>query len=94
VLRRASGSRGIVYGGFFGNLDNNQAAVAYCSTGQQLRSKYPWELPRPDKAEELVTGSYRRKRELQDQSQQEEINSVTSGECMTSDNIPKCEFTL
>ncbi|XP_035705363.1 uncharacterized protein LOC118434898 [Folsomia candida] len=76
---------GIVYGGVFGNQENVQTAVAYCAASSQLLSKYPWDLPRPEKIEELSNPATRKKRQVFEQGYDK------SAKCLPSHEIPICE---
>jgi len=41
------------------------AALTYCTASQRLASDYPWDLPRPNKADDLaVISKLRKKREV------------------------------
>ena len=100
--RRNGSAKGIVFGGIFGNQENVQTAVTYCTASSQLTTAYPWDLPRPEKIDELSkpygnsndnstsdrSDPSRRKRHAYEM---EDMLVDTSAKCLVSQKVNVCE---
>ncbi len=76
-----------MYGNVFGNQENVQTAVAYCTASSQMLSKYPWDMPRPEKIDELSKpSSIRKKRQLFDEDHLHDI----SAQCVSPQEVHEC----